>query len=176
MSKIYKTIKTTFKSPKCNNCKKEAPIPITTQAGIFCSEKCEEDKSKEFFKKFLIILNDRVAKGDISIEESNRLKYSVTGGYDAHEVEKRAKSFLDGVINKNKNKVMEIKGGWIINGVLNTYFINHKGRVYVFNSDGLPQSVCIVSKNQRYIHQYDVLASRILALINDDKVKIMEEY
>lgn len=64
--------------------------------------------------------------------------------------------------------------GWIIMGKDNNYFMDETGKAYYYSPTGQNhlQGICIMARsNNKYLHLYDHIASRILALINDDKTK-----
>lgn len=168
-SKKYRKIKTTFKSPKCNNCKKEAPIPITTQAGIFCSTKCEQARTNEFVIIYQKELNDKLAKGTISLKQYNILKRYMVGGPDYQEIETKAKQFLERVIEENKSHIFRMNEGYVVEGKNNIYFVDDVCDTFIMRKEFF-QKICVVTKEDfGHLHIYDHIASRILALINDDK-------
>lgn len=116
---------------------------------------------------------------------------------DRERIAVRANAFLKNVVNENKNVVKEINwqnadaplkreilkikkmgkspyGGWLVAGKKNKYYIDETGRAYWYESSkgSHLQPICIMSKGgSKYIHLYDHIASRILALINDDATK-----
>ena len=64
--------------------------------------------------------------------------------------------------------------GWIIVGKDNNYFMDETGKSYYYNPTGQNhlQPICVMSKGgSKWNHLYDHIASRILALINDNKTK-----
>lgn len=116
---------------------------------------------------------------------------------DYKRIEERARIFLDSVVKENKDSVEVVKmdgkfasrvqkmeaegmsfgrgsGGWLIKGKRNNYFIDGNGKAYYYNPTGELhlQPICIMPKwDNKYIHLYDHIASRILALMNDDETR-----
>ena len=67
---------------KCGNC--EQPIkgpPITSQAGRFCSESCEEDTARKAYHEALKNLNDRLLRNEISLEDYREMSKMLTGRF-----------------------------------------------------------------------------------------------
>ena len=115
---------------------------------------------------------------------------------DHERIELRAKIFLESVVKENSECVQKIEfgkdkkidlifralergtmrvyGGWLVKGRINNYFVDTTGKAYYYNPSGEVHlsPICVVPKwDNKYIHLYDHIASRILALMNDDKTK-----
>lgn len=118
---------------------------------------------------------------------------------DYEKIKERAKMFLDSVVKENSKCVSEIQlgkdkkmdafisglnkhglkssEGWLVHGKNATYLVDETGRTFYYESKNSKlefQPICIQTKwDNKYLHLYDHIASRILALINDDKTKKM---
>lgn len=100
---------------------------------------------------------------------------------DHERIKKKAKDFFDSVITKNSNSIKKTqlkthnyKNGWVISGQKNNYFMDEDGKSYIYNPKKTKHMLplCIMPKwNNKYIHQYDHMASLMLALLNDSKTK-----
>ena len=108
---------------------------------------------------------------------------------DYEKIEIKAKAFLDGVIKDSNGLIKEFdhsemqksgfpfkmgKEGWLVQGKRHNYFVDKEGKAYYFEPKGKKnfQAICIMSKtSNKFLHVYDHTASRMLALLNDNKTK-----
>lgn len=118
---------------------------------------------------------------------------------DYQRIEERANAFLESVVKENRDAITELEygkdkeidkifeciegagrgrlalnKGWLVKGKRNTYFVDSTGKSYNYapKMESHMRPLCIMAKwDNKHIHLYDHVASRILALMNDDQTQ-----
>ena len=152
------------------------------QEGNFYRNLHPDDMLEDLKQQINLYYRDR----EIQIARSKMTKE------DYEKIERKAKIFLDGVIKDSNGLIKEFadykemekvgfpfklgKDGWIVHGKRHTYFVDKDGKAYYFEPKGKKnfQPICVMSRtNNKFLHIHDHTASRMLALLNDNKTKPM---